>query len=211
MIRRFLKAPKLLMPVVVAAVALASAPTSGHGYPRPSPYPITWELDFISEAPKRVEFKQADGSIKAYWYVVYSVMNRTGQEQQFFPLFEILDSRGNVSRTDRLIPREVFDAVKGRSGRQFLKSALQIAGQLRVGEEQAEDGVAIWPEGDRDVRNFTVFIQGLSGETATVSGLEAAKGIILRKTLQLDYRVRGDGAVAGDDLVEEVGRRFIMR
>jgi hypothetical protein len=88
---------------------------------------------------------------------------------------------------------------------------------IRVGEDEAKDGVAIWEEPLPRMGDFTIFISGLSGETLTMKDAAGAelkgpdgKPIILRKTLQLDYTLPGDER-ADDALVKPVGEQWVMR
>ena len=95
-------------------------------------------------------------------------------------------------------------------------AALQPAHALQVLD--ARDGVAIWKEPDARMGNFTIFVAGLSGEAVQMkddSGqpLKDADGnpIILRKTLQLNYLIRGDDAYPGQDEVNVKSEDTVMR
>jgi hypothetical protein len=57
---------------------------------------------------------------------------------------------------------------------------------------------------------FSIFVSGLSGETATTKGPEG-KDVILRKTLQLNYLIRGDDVYPGEDDVNENPSEWVMR
>src|SRR5207248_1100298 len=59
-------------------------------YPKPSPYPISWELTFQHDKPKRIVVNVPGRPAPvAYWYLMYSVTNKTDQEQTFLPFFEM--------------------------------------------------------------------------------------------------------------------------
>jgi hypothetical protein len=58
--------------------------------------------------------------------------------------------------------------------------------------------------------NFSVFISGTSGETATVKGPDG-KPVILRKTLQLNYLIRGDSQTSGQSEVVKQSQEWVMR
>lgn len=189
----------------LAALALISATSGLIAFPQPSPYPTTWELKSETSTPKRVVIGG-----KAYWYVTYKVTNNTGQERIFLPVFEVLTPDGKVARTDRLIPLQVFEAIKTREGIKFLEQANQIAGEVRLGEDESRDGVTIWPEASPEDREFTLFFTGFSGETAKVAGPDG-KEMTLFKTLTINYDIAGDAKFRDLNEVREVSRSFVMR
>ena len=180
-------------------------------YPKPSPYPKSWELKFEHGMPRRVVVQVPKSNVpKAYWYMTYTVTNDTDKEQLFLPAFEMLTEDGRIIRNDINIPRAVFEAIKKREGIRYLTEAAMIGGELRLGPDQAKDGVAIWPEPSAEMGHFSIFVSGLSGETATVKDAEG-KDQILRKTLQLNYLIRGDDVYPGEDEVNESPEEWVMR
>jgi hypothetical protein len=196
--------------VVVAVLGLASL-LQADGHPRPSPYPIAWELDFRHETPRRIVLEVREGeSPQAFWYLPYMVTNNTDRERMFLPVFEMLTDDGRVIRSDRNIPPIVFRAIRQRERRQFLEAPLEVYGELRIGDDQARESVAIWPEPPGGMREFTIFITGLSGEAMRVPGPDD-EDVILRKSRQLDYRLRGAVVRPGARDVIEVDQRWIMR
>jgi hypothetical protein len=196
---------------VVALVVAALAPAIRAEYPKPSPYPKTWELDFVHGKPQRVVVQDAQSNApRAYWYMTYQVTNNTNDEQPFLPAFELVTQDGRVIRNDFKIPRVVFDEIKKREGAKYLEPAALIAGQLRIGKDQAKDGVAIWPEPSPEMGQFSIYVSGLSGEIAQVKGA-TTKPVILHKTLQLNYLIRGDEVYPGEDEVNENPSQWVMR
>ena len=206
--RRFLP----LIAVALAAVALASRPTKAD-YPKPSPYPKTWELEFVHGKPQRVVVKDIQSNApRAYWYMTYQVTNNTNAEQPFLPAFELVTEDGRVIRNDFKIPKVVFDEIKKREGNKYMEPAALIAGELRIGPDQAKDGVAIWPEPTPEMGQFSIYVSGLSGEIAEVKPAAATtKPVILHKTLQLNYLIRGDEVYPGEDEVNENPSQWVMR
>jgi hypothetical protein len=188
-------------------------------YPKPSPYPKSWELKFTHSTPRRIVVDIPGMSVpQAYWYMTYNVTNNTDKEQMFLPVFELLTKDGTVIRSDKDIPQRVFEKIKAQEKIKFLEAYPQIAGEIRLGEDQARDGVAIWPEPTTRMGQFSIFVTGLSGE---IQQLTNAKGeaekdpqgnaIILRKTLQLNFIVRGDEVFPGEDEVNENPQEWVMR
>jgi hypothetical protein len=187
-------------------------------HPKPSPYLIAWELKFEPSMPKRIVLDIPGSGPQAYWYIIYTVTNNSNKEQMFVPVFEMLTKEGTLIRSDRNIPQRVFEHIKTTEKKKFLESYPQIAGEIRLGEDQARDGVAIWPEPAPRMGQFSVFVSGLSGE---IQAMKDPKGepvknsegnpVILRKTLQLNYHIRGDEVYPGEDAVDQNPKEWVMR
>ncbi len=199
-----LAATAAVIPVAIVDVALAQ-------FPMPSPYRVAWEIDIEVGTPRRIVVDIAgESSPRAFWYLPYRVTNNTDREQLFIPVFELLTEDGRVIRSDQAVPLTVFAAIKQQLGNELLEQTPLLAGTLRVGPDQARDGVAIWAEPTAEMGRFSIFVSGLSGETATVKG-PGDKDFILRKTLQLNYHIRGDEVFPGDDEVNIEPQKWIMR
>lgn len=179
--------PSIALGLVVLATAFT---TSGAQFPTPSVYPTSWQLDLDYDRPQRIIIEvPGESAPRAFWYMTYSVQNRTDREQQFLPVFEMLTDDGKIVRSDNNVPALVFHRIKEREKKTLLEPFTKIAGPLLVGEDQARDGVAIWPEVTPRMGYFSVFVDGLSGETARVRVGES--DIILRRQLQLNFHIRG--------------------
>lgn len=217
--------------VLISTLAFAGilVPAVARAFPKPSEFPISWELKFKHGTPKRIAVKTADSDVpKAYWYMTFSITNNSEQEQQFLPEFELLTKDGTVIQSDKNIPGEVFTAIKARERNKDLEPLTKIAGRILIGEDQTRDGVAIWPEpADPRLGTFQIFVGGLSGETCYMKdGQELVKDkinwhamkdeekkqlVILHKTLDLTYQIPGDEFYPGQDVVLEKGREWVMR
>jgi hypothetical protein len=204
-----------------AFVLLAASLTrfAGADYPKPSPYPISWELKFQHETPRRivVEVPGRNAPV-AYWYMTYTVTNNTDQERTFLPVFEMLTNEGNVIRSDKDIPEKVFAEIKSREKKQLLEPWTKVGGELLLGEDQAKDGVAIWEEPTPRMGKFSIFVGGLCGEhvemkdgSGTTMKDKDGNPIILRKTLQLQFHIRGDEVYPGEDDVDPQPEGWVMR
>lgn len=191
--------------------------TARADYPKPSPYPISWELEFTHALPTRIAVKVAGDDVpEPFWYMTWHAVNpithdpQKDQERPFYPVFEMLTSDGRVIRSDDALPIEAFEAVKQRTGNKFLLDANQLPTTIRLGEDEAIDGVAIWREPMQRMGRFSIFVTGLCGETATVDGPDG-KPIILHKTLQLNFHINGDENYPSEDQVNELPEEWIMR
>jgi hypothetical protein len=196
-------------------------------YPSPSPYPITWEVQFTHGAPKRivVDIPITTVAPQAFWYMTYRVTNNTDKEQMFLPRFELLGDNGKLFEANQNIPKRVFDTIKNSEHNEMLEPITSITGQIRIGPAEARDGVAIWPEPMARMGHFSIFVTGLSGEAVMLKKVDGqfqklAVGedptqvkdlIILRKTLQLNYFIRGDEVYPGEDDVNVDSESWIMR
>ncbi|HEY1684176.1 MAG TPA: hypothetical protein VGG19_05400 [Tepidisphaeraceae bacterium] len=180
-------------------------------FPKPSIYPISWELKFTHAKPQRIVVNiPGQSTPQAFWYMTYTVQNDGKEERMFLPDFQMVLEDGRSIRSDNNISPLVFDAIKQQTGDSLLQSSLKIAGTIRVGEDEAKDGVAIWPEPMPRLEHFTIFVQGLSGEAVTLQGPHN-KPIILRKTLQLNYIFRGDEFYPGLTQVDQDSEEWVMR
>ncbi len=213
-----LSLPKSAAAVVAAALAFVAVPVAmppsvASAYPKPTTAPSSWELDFSHSKPKRIT---VDGV--AYWYMTYGVVNNTDEERQFLPSFQLVMEDGQVIQSDRRIPFAAFQAIKAREKNRFLEHYTTLGGALRLGEDEAKEGVAIWQEPNPEMGRFSIFVTGLSGEHVIMKGpdgkeLKDAEGrpVILRKTLQLNYHIRGDEAYPGEDAVNDNPEQWVMR
>src|SRR3982750_4154506 len=208
-----------LRPLLVALLCLGFAQFARADYPKPSPYPVAWQLKFQHDKPKRVVVQVAGRSTPvAYWYVTYQVTNNTDQERTFLPIFEMLTSEGKVIRSDKNIPKVVFDAIKQREKKQFLEPWTKVGGEPVLCDDQPKKRVATWEEPMPRMGKFNIFVGGLSGEhvqmkddAGNVMKDKDGNPIILRKTLQLDYHIKGDEVYPGEDDVDQEPEAWVMR
>jgi hypothetical protein len=207
-------------------LSLATVVRAAADFPKPSPYPISWELKFTHGIPKRIVVAVPNSpSPLAYWYMTYTVTNDGDKEQNFLPQFEMLTDNGKVIRSDVNIPQRVFEAIKSAEHDKYLEPIGSVTGQIRLGEAEARDSVAIWPESLPRMGHFSIFLTGLSGEAVMlklVNGdfqkVDQAQDmknlkdlVILRKTLQLNFFIRGDEVYPGEDEVNQKDEEWIMR
>jgi hypothetical protein len=220
--KRTLAYPLVVIGLVCAAMLARTSPaqtTEPSNFPKPSLYPIAWELKFEHKIPKRIVVDIPGAAApQAYWYMTYAVTNNTDKERLFLPFFQMLTRSGKVIRSDNAIPAKVFDAIKSRENNRYLLPAAKIAGELRIGDDQAKESVAIWPEPDPRMGTFSIFVGGLSGESVLLkdeSGQPVkdkdGQPVILRKTLEITYQIRGDEMYPGEDPIVPKDEQWVMR
>jgi hypothetical protein len=184
----------MLVSLFGSAVAFAA--------PQPSIVPKGWELNFRYRDPERIAVTVPGRSEPVvYWYMLYTVENRTDEARGFYPTFTIVTDTLNVVESEIGVSPEAFRAIKRRWADPLLLAASQINGKLLVGEDRAKRGVAIWPDFDPKAREFTVYVTGLSGETTRIAnpafdaekpvGPQNLRFFILHKTLEIPYRLPG--------------------
>ena len=203
--------PNTFRRLLIVTVMLTATPLlrAADAFPKPSLYPKSWELKFEHSKPKRVVVKD-NGIPKAYWYMTYTVTNNSDSEQLFLPSFELVSEDGRITKDLINLAKPVFETIKKLEGARFMQMPALIGGSLRIGPDQAKDGVAVWSEPNPEMGTFNIFVSGLSGETATVKDAND-KAQILRKTLQLNYLIRGDDVYPGEDEVNENPEEWVMR
>jgi hypothetical protein len=199
---RMLMRAAAAVPVVLVAVAGAA------GYPRPAPVPPRWELEF---APGDLRLYVDPAENQSYWYFDYQVANRTGREQVWAPSFTLFTDCGEIIASGRGVPSRVVDDLKKLLGNPLLETQNEIIGEIFHGRENAKDGLVVWRADTLDVNELSMFIGGLSGETATVTNPATGKEVLLRKTLERDYLVPGDVLPRGSKPIDLVEQQWVMR
>jgi len=171
---------------------------SAHGYPRPAAASSRPELDFKPAAMRLYTTATGD----TYWYLVYDVVNRTGQDRTWAPVMTLYTDRGHVLRDGDSVPRTVAANVMSHVGDPLIEPKSTLIGRLRQGEGHAKRGIAIWPATRLDVNELRLFVEGMSPETAVVTNPATGDAVTLRKNLFLHYLVPGDPSALRDRAVE---------
>jgi hypothetical protein len=199
--------------VIAVLVTVSAIPARAGKYPQPSIYPIKWQLDFKHATPKRIVV-----GTDAFWYMTYTVTNKTGEEQLWAPTFDMVANDGKIVKSGHDIAPGTFDRIRAIERNRFLVPATSAVGTLHQGEDQAKDSVAIWKEPNPRMGTFKIFVTGLSGEVVTAKDddgkdLKGEDGqpILLRKTLELEYAVYGDEFYPQRHEIHALGESWVMR
>jgi hypothetical protein len=188
-------------------ITLAFAPQAA-AYPKPAPVPARWELTF---EPGDLRLYVDEYTGEAYWFFTYKIINRTGAQRIWAPTFVLYNDQGEIMTSGRDVPAKVTQDLLDLLDNDFMESQSRLIGEIREGAEFAKEGIVIWPVNEFDVNEITIFIAGLSGETARVTNPRTGEEIILRKTLERNYLVRGNALARGTKPVEFVSQRWILR
>ncbi|HYD02267.1 MAG TPA: hypothetical protein VEB22_13650 [Phycisphaerales bacterium] len=205
----------LTFALLVAAAAFTFV-TAGGLAPEPSAVPKRWQLQ-VEFGPLRVYSTTTDGGPRTFFYQTYKAVNRSGQDVIFAPSFDLVDGDGVVTRSGRSVPDSVTKALMSRLGNTLMQDQISIMGTILQGEENAKEGLVVWPCENFRPGEINVYAAGFSGETALVKapGLKDEKGkdvyITLRKTRQITFANPGDLVNRGDTPIESTGAKWIMR
>jgi len=164
--------------------------------------PGQWTVQVRYEHPQQLVLPWGEKGPSRFWYTILTITNRTGRDVEFYPRCELMTDTFQILPAGRGVPPMVFDRIKQRHAAvyPFLEPLEGVENRLLQGEDNAKDIAVIWRDFDTQATAFTVFITGLSNETAAVKHPVARDDlglpvfVFLRKTLALDYKLRGDPA-----------------
>lgn len=182
--------------------------------PEPDPVPRRWQLT-IEPGPMRVMRVNAGQTGPGLYYVMtYKVTNTSGQDLLFTPAFELATDQGTVQRSGRDVPANVTREVVQRLGSPLLQDQISIVGMLLQGEENAREGVAIWPVSNHHVSALEVHCAGFSGETRTIDAYDPDTGgrkrTTLRKSLMVRFQPLGEVRADAEPL-PRIESRWVLR
>jgi hypothetical protein len=193
---------------VLTALAASMLAGSATAHPDPAAVPYRWQLDF-KPGPLRLYKDPIDGA--TYWYFTYQVVNRTGSDQVWAPTIVLFTDAGEILSSGRGVRPRIEESIRELLGNELMETQNEIIGDIRQGREHARDGLVVWPARRTSVNQMSLFVGGLSGETARVRNPSTGEELILRKTLQRDYLIRGDALARGSKPVELQGERWVLR
>lgn len=191
---------------------------------QPSIAPVSWELKFRYQDPKRVSVVMpGEDEPVLYWYMLYTVENPTDEEVQFYPQFTLVTDTLKVVPSEIRVSPEAFRAIQRRAKNPLLVTPDRMLGTLRRGADHRRHGVAIFRDFDPKAKEFTVYVSGLSGEMRRIKNPafdeeqpESDKNkryILLRKTLAIPYKFPGGESLRNRAVPERMvdGQKWVMR
>lgn len=194
--------------ILIAAAAVAPMLALA---PEPEPVPKRWQLE-VEIGPLRVTtLNVKDIGPQSFLYLTYSVVNNSGQDVLFAPMWEFSNGQGKILRSGRDVPQEVTSQIVSSLQNSFVQDQIEIIGELLQGEENGKQGVVIWPLADMQPERITIYAAGLSGETRTITAPGGKTQIVLRKTLMLDYDTPGSLLNQGAQPLPVKTRSWILR
>jgi hypothetical protein len=197
-----------------AAGLIGSATPMAVAAPEPDPVPRRWQLT-VTPGPLRVTRVEHDGQSRLYYYMTYKVVNTSDTDLLFTPSFEMANDEGELKRSGRDVPAAVTAKILELLENPLLDDQINIVGTLLQGEENAKEGLVVWPVNTPHVRAIEVFGNGFSGETRTIDAYDpqtkGKKRVTLRKTLMLRYQPLGETKPTGAENLPVIEQRWIMR
>ena len=190
---------------------LAVEGPGAYAYPEPDIVSPSWSLEFTFENPAPIVVRDARGQLTWYWYMTYQVVNRTGEDRMFIPECTIAEDDGRIITAGQGVPPGVFTQIKAQLGNPLLESPIEVVGKILQGIDYAKQSVAIWPCPLNDVDEFSVFIAGLSGETATIQNPITDEDVLMRRSVMLQFSTPGNNTRPQVQPVVLSDRRDVMR
>jgi len=206
---------------LIASLFLVVLSVDAWAYPQPAVVQglRQWTLSVEYSQPEQLMLASEDGkTAQRFWYIILTVTNNSEfDEVTFYPSCELMTDTFQIIPADRRVPRAVFETIKRRTqGRYpFLESLDFVDHRVFKGEDNARDFAIIWPDFDPQAKEISLFIEGLSNETAVVEqpAKESADSepVILQKTLQLKYAIGGDPHLRQSAVLREIDTTWVMR
>jgi len=210
--------------LTIGAIFVGSAQTA----PKPAEITTSWQLDFDYKPVQPIMVPvPGEAKPRLFWFMLFTVANHTGSDQIFVPDFTLYTDTAQVLRAGQHVPSAAFDKIKALYNNPLLQDMSGVSGKLLQGEDNAKDGVAIWPDFDPKATSFDIFVGGLSGETAELAlptpmqvtqidadGKKVVKTVdkvILSKTLDLNYTITGDPASRPKNKAALATKTWVMR
>ncbi len=219
--RRRMMILALTLAVMITAFAVAE---DKDAVPTPRLVTNSWQLEFEYEPPQSINIRLPGEKTKqTYWYMVYTVTNRTGADRRFLPEFVMYTDTGQILRAGKGVPVALFEHIKSEQRNPLLLDMGSVVGKLLQGEDNAKDGVAIWKDFDPKARSFDIFAGGVCGEKVTIDlptpikrknaagEVVTKRKVTLLKTLKLTYAIPGEAAARPRTKPQLVRKGWVMR
>lgn len=198
-----------------------------------------WALDIRVKPLRSIKVNVPGRGEQVCYYLWYQVINKTREPRPFVPDFELVTQDTRMVYRDEILPR-VQDAIIAREdpeGILNIKNSITIAKEpIPPSRENADPkaitGVAIWTDPNEpypsdtdkekerkaampkmiDSNFFSIFIAGLSNGYKEMK-IDGGMGdeIITRKSLQLTFHRKGDGALRRDEDIRFTGHKWLYR
>jgi hypothetical protein len=184
------------------------------------PPPGQWTLDMEFTNPMEITLPfGSDKKPLKFWYLIITLTNNTGKDVDFYPKCDLMTDSFQIIPAGKFVSTALFEEIKKRhkSIYPFLELLNNAGAKILQGQDNARDFAVIWPDFDVKATNVKLFVTGLSNETAAVSNpiskdqMGRPLQVFLRKTLELNYSLRGDQTLRSSASFAFQSKRWIMR
>lgn len=200
---------------VAVLLGVIATLVAGAWAPEPDPVPRRWQLDFKLGPLRMATFDMPGGGSQSYYYLTYRVTNTSGQDLLLAPAFELSTAAGELLRSGRDVPAQVTSQILDLLGNPLIEDQIGILGVIMQGEENARDGVVIWPITDMHPEEIAIYASGFSGETKYEDTKDPKTGQpdrkVLRKSYMARYTMPGELDGHGSQPFPPYEQRWIMR
>jgi len=182
--------------------------------------PNQWTAQVRAEPLREVRvWAGPQGGPIRFWYTILSIENATAWDIDFYPQADLLTDTLQIVPAGRGVPADLFRIIKARHGADYpLLEDLPATGtKILRGRDNARDFAVVWADFDRTARAASLFIAGLSNETAVIGHptdrdqMGRPTQVFLKKTLQLDFALQGESDLRSDEDVQFLASRWVMR
>ena len=204
-----------ILVVLVGAIAVFAAPE-----PTRAKLPNIWTLDVTFENPQQIRVQiPGDSTATRFWYMILTLTNDTGREVKFYPDIWLTTDTFKTVQASRDAREKVFARIQARhKGRYpFLEPFEFVADKILQGADNSKDLAVIFPDFDPCAKQVSIFIGGLSNETAIVDHPTEkdpngnSVKVVLKKTLELQYAIPGDPSLRNAQTLDFIDKRWVMR
>ncbi|MCE5327626.1 MAG: hypothetical protein LLG01_14565 [Planctomycetaceae bacterium] len=221
---------RLVTVALLAAIVATLTVNMAHSEPpKPSEAQFKWQFDFRYDPPRPIQVTlPGEKTKRTFWYVIFTVTNRTGVDRSYVPAFELYTDTGQLMAAGRNTPTFVFNKIKELHNLPLLVTMTSLIDKtLLQGEDNARHSVAVWQDIDPAAGGFDIFVGGLSGETAVVKLPQPVKTmqydsrgqakevmtdqLLLTKQLQLTYKLPGEASARVYNPAVFAGKQWVMR
>ncbi len=205
---------------ITAIILLTSINAISAPEPAVVPGANQWTLDVVFTQPQQIVVKvPGERAPQRFWYIIITVNNNSGKEVPFYPACELVTDTSQIIPAYKDTRNIVFDKIKRRHKNKypFLESLELADNKILQGQDNSKDLAIIWPDFDAKARDISLFLAGMSNETAVVEHptKKDADGnpekIYLRKTLGLQYSIGGDESLRKSGRLVYKGQNWVMR
>ncbi len=190
--------------------------------PKPAAVPRAneWTLDVIYEHPQQIIAElPGENKVRRFWYIILTLTNHTGREVSLYPRCELMTDSFQIIPAGKDVRGEVFERIRLRhQGKYpFLESLENADNKVLQGQDNARDIAIIWPDFDTKAKGVSLFIAGLSNETAAIDhplkkdGRGRPVRVLLRKSLELKYKIGGDPVQRDAQELRFTEKHWVMR